>query len=100
MNCDLKDEKFGVNNLTLGQKAALKPALTFLQIGASFYLSELIKPILLPVLILSVTVVLLVVLKARKQPEELSAQNSTQQVLIAVQTESNSFTRPSEFIRN
>ncbi len=100
MNCDLKDEKFRVNNLTLGQKAALKPALTFLQIGASFYLSELIKPILLPVLILSLAVVLLVVLKARKQPEDQSAQNSTQQVLIAVQAENNSFTRPSEFIRN
>lgn len=100
MNCDFKDEKFGVNNLTLGQKAALKPALTFLQIGASFYLSELIKPILLPVLILSVTVVLLVVLKARKQPEAVGSHNTPQQVLVAVQSENNSFTRSSEFIRN
>lgn len=100
MNCEFKDEKFGVNNLTLGQKAALKPALTFLQIGASFYLSELIKPILLPVLILSCAVVLLVVLKARKQPEIIGSHISTQHALIAVQLENNSFTRPSEFTRN
>ncbi|MBS1952621.1 MAG: hypothetical protein JST89_00400 [Cyanobacteria bacterium SZAS-4] len=100
MNCDLKDEKFGVNNLTLGQKAALKPALTFLQIGASFYLSELIKPILLPVLILSLTVVLLVVLRARKQPEVAGAHNTPPQMLVAVQAESTSFSRTNEFIRN
>ena len=100
MNCDLKDEKFDVNNLTLGQKAALKPALTFLQIGATFYLSELIKPVLLPVLLLSVAVVLLVVLKARKQPEDYSAQRLPEHVLVAVQTENNSYTRPNEFIRN
>jgi len=100
MNCEVKDEKFDLNNLTLKQRVVFKPALTFLQIGATFYLSELIKPVLLPVFLLSVAIVLIVVLRARKQPAEYSAERTPEQVMIAVHAEDKSFTNCGGFSRN
>ncbi|HEY9731997.1 MAG TPA: hypothetical protein V6C89_08795 [Drouetiella sp.] len=100
MNCERKYEKFDVKNLTLGQKAVFKPALTFVQVGTSFYLSELLKPILLPVLLISMAVVLLVVLKSKKQTTEYVTQKQAEQVLVCLQTEKYSLNRPVEITRN
>jgi len=99
MNCELKDEKFDMNNLTVKQRVVFKPALTFLQIGATFYLSELVKPVILPIFLLSVAIVLIVVLRARKQPGEYSAERSPEQMLVAVQAEE-AFTKPAGFTRS
>jgi|LakMenE18May11ns_1017448.scaffolds.fasta_scaffold9717477_2 hypothetical protein len=100
MNCERKYQKFDVKNLTLGQQAVFKPALTFVQVGTSFYLSELLKPVLLPVLLISMAVVLLVVLKSKKQTTEYAAQKQPEQVVLCLQTEKSLFKRPVEFTRN
>ncbi|MBS2004419.1 MAG: hypothetical protein JST44_23120 [Cyanobacteria bacterium SZAS LIN-5] len=99
MNCERKYGKFDVKNLTPGQQVVFKPALSFLQIGASFYLSELLKPVLLPVLLISIAVVLVVVLKSKKQSLDY-AEIPTEQVVVCLQTENNSFKRPVELTRN
>jgi len=99
MNCERKYGKFDVKNLTPGQQVVFKPALSFLQIGASFYLSELLKPVLLPVLLISIAVVLVVVLKSKKQSLDY-AEKTTEQVVVCLQTENNSFKRPVELTRN
>jgi cytochrome b len=67
MNSNYKKEaSFKNENLSKGQKVLLRRACALLQMAASFYLTELFKPFILPIFLFSIAVIVVIVLKTGK----------------------------------
>jgi hypothetical protein len=66
MNCNNTPRKRRVR-LTDYQQAFVKPAIGFLQLGAGLYLGDLLKPYMLPIVMVSFSIVAVIALQVWKK---------------------------------